>query len=484
VQLLPSRPVEDTSLGVDGRQRRAPAWTFGLVAVLGALIGLRGAETSFGDSDVLWGIRAGLDMIRNGRLPHTATHSWTAQGRTWVPNSWGWDLVLGATYRIGGLAAIGALSILFVTALALLIARAARRIDAHPGWTALLLAVAMLGMLHALEPRPQIVDFLMIFILPPLLPTILFGEPGRAGRAAAALAGLQVLWINLHTSAVLGPVILAAAGAGLLVNRGDGRRQAATRLAGVLTLATGCCLVTPLGLSALTNIAEVRRSSVGLITEWTPAGIHGAASLLGLGVLAVALLAMSVAARARRFDTVAVLVVLAVATASAVRFAPMVLLYMTPELAVAAGHTRLPKVVVTRLAVTAGAILLALGIQRAGSFVPLDAVIASPSLVAELPPGCRLVNDYQLGGEVLLARPDVSVAIDGRNDMYGRTLLLSIETMLRTSPAGTTARLDADGVNCVLAPSSNKLVTVLSDDPAWRVVGEDGYRTLLVRNPG
>ena len=64
--------------------------------------------------------------------------------------------------------------------------------------------------------------------------------------------------------------------------------------------------------------------------------------------------------------------------------------------------------------------------------------------------------------------------------MYGRSLLLSVESMLSNEP-GTIARMNANRVNCVLTETSDTLVRVLKASPNWRVVASDKHRTLLVR---
>ncbi|MFN2518932.1 MAG: hypothetical protein ABR604_07810 [Jatrophihabitantaceae bacterium] len=438
-----------------------------------------------GDSDVLWGTRTGLDMLSSGRLPHTATHSWTAAGRSWIPNSWGWDLLLAGIYRLGGLVAIGVLDVLLILALALLVARAAARAGAHVGWTAFVFLLVGYFIMEPLEPRPQFVAYLMIFTLPPLLSSVLSGDRRRAAGATAAICGLQVLWINLHSSAVLGPVILGAGGLGLLLGRdGPGRDvpRPAARLLAVVSLAAGCCLITPYGTAPLTNINQVRRASAGLINEWAPAGIHGTGPIFALVAVAVGIVAACLAFRARRFDTVAITAVLGVATASAVRFSPLLLLYAVPEFAVAAGRIPARPAFIKRV-IAAGCVVLAMFVvPRARSFARLSVGNASPGLVAALAHDCRLVNDYSVGGAVMLARPDVAVSVDGRNDMYGRTLLLSVEGIL-ANPPGTIAQLDAAGVSCALGPISAPLFAALSREPHWHVVGKDGHRVLLLRSP-
>ena len=61
-----------------------------------------------------------------------------------------------------------------------------------------------------------------------------------------------------------------------------------------------------------------------------------------------------------------------------------------------------------------------------------------PSVAAAaLPGGCRLLNEYNDGGYLILVRPDVPVSQDGRNDLYGPRRLQEQEDVLNDRGAGT-----------------------------------------------
>ena len=452
------------------------------VVAVGALLGVIRAESPLGDSDVLWGARAGMDILSSGNLPHHATYSWTAAGRSWTPNSWGWDVVLGAMHNLGGMTAIGVLEIVIFIAVGLAIAMAGARIGAHPGWTAVTFAIVGRFILADIRARPQAVAYVMIFVLPWLVPRALNGQRRMAIRVALLICALQVVWVNLHSTGLLGPVLLAVGGLGLLVrDRAEpDLRERVIRL-GVLVLATGmCCLATPYGTALISNVFEVRNASVGLIAEWEHVGFSDSNQILGLVAIGVGALCGYFAWRGQRYDTVAYLLLFAAATASAVRFTPMLFLLAVPEFALLLGKLKVRSNFLLRV-VAAGCVVLAVfAAVRLDRFGDIDEAVGSPALVAAVPQGCRLVNDYTIGGALMLARPDVQVSVDGRNDMYGRSLLLSVEGML-SDDAGTLARMDANHVDCVLTETSDKLVRVLKHSPHWRVAGSDGERTLLVR---
>jgi hypothetical protein len=453
-----------------------------VLALLGALLGLFRAEANLGDSDVLWSARAGLDMLHTGHVPHHDYYSWTVPGKNWTPNSWGWNLVLGITYRLGGLTGIFILGIALTVLLCLAIGWFAKRIGADPARTAMVMALIGMLMRFPLYARPQFIDYVMVFVLPALAQTVM-SEPARAAwKSAAALCVVQIVWMNLHSSAVLGPAIVAVAGAGLLVGRTPlGRRETTIRLLGIILATSACCLATPYGTAPIRHIQEVRDASVGYIKEWAHAGIHGAGPIFGLVAIAIALVACIAAVRGRRYDSAAVLVLLAATTASAIRFTPMAVLFAAPEFAVLFGRLRIRHFMADRIAamgcITVGVLVLS-GVSH---FAEPGGDVWSPRLVAELPHGCRTLNDYGIGGELLLKRPDVRVSWDGRNDLYGRSVELMVVRYLDAKP-GTLAALDAARVNCVLTTSTDRIVSVLERTGRWRVAGTEGARTLLLRS--
>jgi len=255
------------------------------------------------------------------------------------------------------------------------------------------------------------------------------------------------------------------------------------RLAGACLASAACCFATPYGAAPVLHIEAVARASAGLMQEWDHPGFGGPLPIFGLIAVAAGLGAAFLAWRARRWDAVGILLLLTVATMDGIRFAPLVAVFAMPEFAVAGARLAVRPHMVKRILAAGCAVLLALVVAGAHSFAKPGAALASPSLVAQLPHGCRLVDDMLVGGAVILLRPDVQVSLDSRNDMYGRDTVLSVINLLANAP-GTMARIDAAGVNCVLANSPYRLVTALSHDPRWQTIGSDGYRTLIVRRGG
>jgi hypothetical protein len=440
------------------------------------------AEVPLGQ-DMLWGARFGVDFLDSGHLTRTDTYSWTAHGQQWVPNSWGWNVVLGLVYRSMGVVGFWLLGAALAVLMALVVARAAERLGAHPLATlALYVPIGFLGL--AAVPRAQTVSTIALLLIPPLVVATVFGDRRESGRALAALAALQLVWINVHSAAMIGPVLVVATGTALLVarRRTVDVRRAAARLIAAAAATTLACAATPYGFAPVLHADDVRRTSAGLVTEWDHIGFGSVAQVLGLAAVLTCLALAVRVWRAGRPEIAAGLVLLCAATGGAIRFLPMLGVFAVAEAALVVGRLdvrdRMLRVMVaaTTVVLAGFALLDARDLRSLGDTV-------SPRLVAELPSECRLLNDDLAGDAVTLLRPDILVSLDGRYDMYGREIIVKVENLFNDRP-GTGTTLAADHVTCVLGPSAMPLVRRLSASSRWTVLGTDSVRTLLVLDAG
>ncbi|HZC51966.1 MAG TPA: hypothetical protein VE441_05665, partial [Mycobacterium sp.] len=236
----------------------------------------------------------------------------------------------------------------------------------------------------------------------------------------------------------------------------------------------------PYGASAVFHVGAVRDSSAGLIREWNHPGFGSAAQTVGVIALAAAVVGAWLSWRLQRPEMTGILLALGVGTASAIRFGPMVAVASAPVFAAALSRLEVRPVMARRILALGCVLVAGMAINETRQYRHVDQAGRSPALVDVLPAGCRLVNDYDIGGMVLLARPDVLVSLDGRNDMYGRNDVIAAVRML-AYPRRAIPRMDAHGVDCVLAQTQWPLVKALSKDPRWQVAATDSVRTLLVR---
>ena len=430
------------------------------------------------EADTFWQIRIGLGVIAHHTIPATDTFSWTMYGKPYFQNSWGFDVLLAIGYRLGGLPAAVWLCALITMGIAALTLALSRALGAKPAASAAALLLAAAPLTIWLSARPQLVDYAAVLALAIVLRRIERG-PGRSG--AVALAGLlTVAWINLHASALLAIAIATASAALLAVTRrGTAWRYAAAAAAAIAV----ACLANPYGTGVLHQAVQVRDAAVTSIAEWMP--LDWASPVQDIAFLA-GVAAMIIAWRRHELVLTAALAVCLAGSVEAWRILPFAVLLSAPVLSAFASD---PPDSIRRYLASRRVMF-----QRCGALGILAMIaVAAPSLthigrpepatypralVADIPHGCRLFTNDVIGSYVILARPDVLVSLDSRNNLYGRSLPLAEERVLHGS--GNLSQGLA-GAGCVLVPRTYRLALRLRDDPAWGTRAADQAAILFVR---
>lgn len=237
-----------------------------------AIVLLAGLFTlhQFTDHDVFWHLKTGQWILDQGRVPRADPFAGLTAGQPWMNVAWGADAV--AALLVGWVGMVGLQLLVAAVVMGVLIALAART-----AVTLTVLAGALLFTLTSWQRlliRPDILSLPLIMIALVLVERV----PCRPRSSTILLAVLTALWVNLHGSFVLVPVLLLGA-AGMIFTR-SGRQEARLYLvaAGLTALAA---LVNPYGfriyglfqpyvrsiLSGIGVIPAVER--VGIV-EWKP----------------------------------------------------------------------------------------------------------------------------------------------------------------------------------------------------------------------
>jgi hypothetical protein len=451
------------------------AWILAWLAFL-PLVLFRAGVLSEGDT--FWQIRIGQQIIAHHAIPATDTFSWTAHGKPYFLNSWGFDVLLGAAYRLGGLPGVALLCAVITAGIVALALAVARALGASAAAAAVAFFLSLPLLTGWLSARPQLVDYAAVLGLALLLRGI---EQGRGRWGAAAMAGLlTATWINLHAAALLAVAIAAAGSVLLLLIRRDGR----WRYAAAAAVAAGLgCLVNPHGIGVLHQASQVQADSTQLVTEWMPFDPANAVQDL---TLAAGLAALIIAWRRREAVLAAALAVCMTGSVQAVRFLPFVVILAMPVIASFASNPPGPihrylvsrRVMLQRGGALGLAALVALAVPSLTHIGRPEPATYPATVVADIPHGCRLFTNDLIGAYVILARPDVPVSLDTRNNLYGPKLLIAEERVLHGwgNPAtGLT------GAGCVLTPRSYGLARQLRHDPQWQVRAVDQIAILYVR---
>lgn len=468
----------ETSTGDSRGAASRRAWLLAWLAFLPLVVFRAGV---LAEADTFWQIRTGLLIVMHGAIPATDTFSWTMYGKPYFQNSWGFDVLLAIGYRLGGLPGAVWLCALITLGIAALALALARTLGASPAASAGALFLAAAPLTIWLSARPQLVDYAAVLALTLVLRRI---ELGRGRFGSVALAGLlTVAWINLHAAALLAAAIAAASAALLALTR----RRPAWRYAAAAAAATVlACVVNPYGIGVLHQAVQVRDAAVASIAEWMP--LDWASPVQDIA-LAAGVAAMVIAWRRHEAVLTAALAVCLAGSVEAWRILPFVVLLAAPVLAAFVSDPPDPirrylasrRVMFQRcggLGLVAMVAVAAPSLSHMGRPEPTMYPVA---LVTDIPHGCRLFTDDVIGSYVILARPDVLVSLDSRNNLYGRSLPLAEERVLHGW--GNTAQGLA-GAGCVLVPRSYGLANRLRHDPQWRVRAASRAAILYVRSAG
>ncbi|MDP9887099.1 hypothetical protein [Pseudarthrobacter enclensis] len=452
-------------------ERRTP-WLLAWLAFL-PLVLIR-AE-NFAESDTFWAIRTGVLTMATRSLPTRDPFSWTAAGEPWTLNAWGFNVVLGGAYLAFGLAGTAIVSSIFVALIGGLVLFQARQLGANPVVAGYVLFVGGAMATTWITARPQIVDYSAMLVI-----VLLLGRLRVAARPVCVLVWLAVvttMWANLHAAALLGALVCGAATIGILASRSE-RWQAIRFVTASLTVAM-CCFFTPYGVGIVGQTLLVKNESSN-IKEWQAFDPGDPLQLL---VLAAGVIALLVSIRRRDPVAVAVLSATLCASFAAYRILPILLFLSLPVLAAGAPpkllqYFRSRRKMLNQGAVAAVVIAASAAMVNVQSLGRPDPTHFPVSAIQQIPTGCHLYNDYQIGGLVILERPDVKVSMDSRNDLYGSARVdKSLETVAGRGDLDSALQ----GADCALVPPDTGLAAYLEASPLWSIAFSEPAGSLFVR---
>ncbi len=221
------------------------------------------------DYDAWWHLKTG-QLIPSRGIPSTDWYSFSSVDRPWIDVHWGFQLLIASLHSIGGIAALVVMQAIIVAGTVWVMHLAAGR--QTPGWFVwgilLLTTVAMSGRFNV---RPEILS--MLFLSIDL--AILLSAVDRP-RLLWLLVPIQIIWANVQSLYVLGPVLLAIFVLEAILG-GPARRVGWSRLLAVSLLVGGMCLASPYGYKNVLflfevfqkidpNAGQIYRDSIGELT--------------------------------------------------------------------------------------------------------------------------------------------------------------------------------------------------------------------------
>ncbi|MBS2027432.1 MAG: hypothetical protein JST54_05950 [Deltaproteobacteria bacterium] len=445
-------------------------------------------------------VRIGREILATGHVPTVDAWSGTALGKPYLAHEWLACVLFALLEKLGGFAALSVLCGLSGLAIALLMLFAIPRARRSEPLVLLAWMAALFLVEERLTARPHVLAHACEAGLVLLLAR--FRQEKRV-RWLAFAPRLQILWVNLHASALLGPALLAAAAAGdaidgAFIDRAnlearlrDARRLGVTALACLLA-----CLVNPRGVELLAFASALSRADFlrSATHEWRSplASLPSAPWTLPFALLLLGPL-VSVALRIRRgglaqLPQVALAVKLGL---QAVRFLPELAILGLPVLVDGLPTRERRGLREVSLAGAAALVLLVLvrGEPETERWRPIGVGPGDNLALAEVDElgkrGLQGVIYCEIadGGPIILALgPRVRPVMDARLDLYGPQLFgewsraeLDVDALLRY--------LDAHHVDLVMLDPTFHQATLerLSASPEWHLEFSNPRRFLLSR---
>ncbi|MGO9243761.1 MAG: tetratricopeptide repeat protein [Verrucomicrobiia bacterium] len=422
-----------------------------IVVVLAVAFPFLLALEKISESDTFWHLKTGEWIISHGAVPHADPFSATVNGKEWLDWEWLFQVGIYVLYSWGGFDAIVVGKAIVVCLAGLVVFRACRRNGAGASLAAFAMMAAFVASRARLEARPDVLMLLFGAM------TITLLEAARRGQPYALLwlPVLELVWVNVHGSFLLGIALMAMYG--LVQGIEFALKKEWRRLGlivGAFALSCAACLVNPFGIRLVQHAIEQTRSSgpSGTISEWQPTREmlltepNWALQVFWwLFWLNPAVLVAVLAIKLRAFPWAHALVVAAMSVLAlhANRFTALYAIVTAPILAHGlavlrerfAGKKRSvwgEATAGTVAAVTAAFLIFivvtnrwAIAESRPANFgVGVDESIVPTralSVMMKLPAGLNLFNTYLSGGPLIwTGYPQWRPFCDGRANLYGR----------------------------------------------------------------
>ncbi len=424
-------------------------------------------------------------------IPRVDTFSFSVAGAPWLDQQWGAQVLMALAHRAGGFASLSVLRAALIGTSFGIVYRACRIRGAAPRAASLLSLAGFVVSLQTLAMRPQ------LFALPLFAAALLLiVDRVRHPLRLWWLPVMTVVWVNLHGSFVMVPVLLGLAFVEDLArrDRSDAKRLA---IVGAACLAATC--LNPWGPRTWVYAIELSTNPVirKSVTEWAPITLSSFAGAMFFVSAATIMGWLAIRGRPAPWPQLAWLGAFFFLTLPAGRgviwwglVAPVIVagLLAPSEGRAAAPDPGRGSGIVNRalIATLLVASLVALPYWRAGGD-PLPLLREAPQgLVeaarADLPSGSRLLVPEPWGSWFEYALPSMPVFVDPRIEVF-RLSVWQDYSNVRAAAQGWQRILDRWHVDGVVVDTRDwALADVIARDPGWRLAYRDADGAFYVRS--
>ena len=471
----------------------------GTTLALGAFVmtSPAGANKLFLEGDLWWHVAVGQRILSTGHFPTTDPYSFTVHGNPWMAYEWLAEVVMALAARVHSLQGLQILFVLLTTILVLLTycyawVRTGNHL-ASAAAVALLMVVEQAGF----TLRPQLIGY--IFLMITLISLDLFKQ-GRL-KSLWFLPIIFALWVNTHSSFVVGLVVVASYWVGGLVGfqwgnlvadrweEGKRRHLLLVSLLSVLAL-----MLTPYGARLAAYPFEfmlMQPLNVLVNFEWSQPDFSLFWGLAFLFIVLAWFAAQIISPIVYRVELIAPLLLVTYESFIHGRFLLLFVAMFAPILATflarwlptydaAKEHYAMNAVFIVAL-LWGGLALWPTDTRLQGTLRRAYPVGAVEYLRAHpVPRG--MVNDGNWGGFLIWSlAPEHKVFIDGRLDIYEYAGVLADYVSIMRAEQNTPMLLRKYGIRACLVHREIQLVGMLAASHDWEKVYEDDHSVIFLR---
>jgi hypothetical protein len=459
------------------------------------------------DPDLWWHLRTGQWIVESGHIPHSDPFSFTRAGHAWISHEWLSEIIFFELYKRAGAPALIVFSAIITTFGFMFLYLRCLPGGQKRHWAAAATALAALASAPSFGARPQMFTFTLASLL------LFLVERGESRpKLLPWIPPLFLLWLNLHGGFALGPAVLVAYGAGVLLESATGDTpwpEARPILLRILFVLLACAVLVPLNPSGIHlyryPLDTLRSPGMrSLIAEWRSPDFHASLYRPLLLLWLLLLIALATARSHLKGRVIVPLLLIAFAALDAARHIPIFVLMAVPVLAAAAPVSPLsasPRRPAWRFQAHFGMFVVVLMAAfalakwttlarhqnaRVAQIFPQGAVqfLRTNSLPINAPSQHRnLFVYYDWGGYAIFnLYPNYRVFVDGRADLYGDDLMRESIGTLIDLRSGWQDILGRWQVETVLIPSSCALAQALLLDSHWHAAFSDSDAIILSRS--
>jgi hypothetical protein len=494
-----ARPPTFTAAGGESRRFLRAFFSFPMAqAAVLIVITTCTVRGRLSDPDLWWHLKTGELIWRTHSIPRFDLFSFTAAGQPWMAQEWLSELTIYGAYRWAGYS--GLMAWFFALAAAIVLGGYLLS-TVYSGNVKVGFLGGMITWIFStvgLAIRPHMLGFLI------LLCELLVLELGRRrdSRWFYALPPLFALWINVHSSFIIGFVILAVvlASAFLRVECGlvaakPWPRKTAKMLALAGALAIPALFCNPVGPKLIWYPIDVminRPQSLKWIAEWVPSDLGSLRGVLLLITTSVIFLAAMIRSAKVHIHELLLLAVFFYFAARHERMeflfgilAAPILCRLLADVCDRYQPERdriLPNAAVMLIAAMAVALVFPNSRALAEQVNKANPVKTVEFLKQSGLSG-RMLNEYVYGGYLIWAAPERPVFIDGRSEVYEPAGVLADYMSFITVDADPQSLLSKYRIDYCLFTQEAPIARVLPLIPGWKKIYSDEKAVIFAREP-